>query len=300
MRNLCIFCIVLLSILFIQSCQIDDTTPNPKLRLPFENLDELFARQDIEADTFSVDASMDETINTSNGAEIIISAGSFEKSNETVDGIVTLITKELLKKSDMILLDKPSTSGNSILEYGGIVDFSAFQDNESVDLKNSISVTLPVNTQISNLGAMSHYNYNNGWTLVNNSPVDVNPGELTLQFDSEEHGWMCGGMETNFNEFTSVESSLYGYGTILTDIKGFIVLSDYNTVIKTNSDVNGVKVSKNNVPKGVEASIVILAMDHFTVFVGIETLTITDNLSIEIKMNEVAEEDLSDYLQLLD
>ena len=300
MKNLCIFCILLLPILIFPSCENDDVTPNPTLRLPFENLDELSARHYIEADTFSVDAMMDETINTSTGAKIIITAGSFEKSNETVDGIVSIVTKELLKKSDMILLDKPSTSGNSILEYGGVLDFSAYKDDESVDLKSSISVTLPVNDQISGLGSMAHYNHSNNWTMVNNSPVTVDPGELTLQFDSEEHGWMCGGKDTNFSEYTSVESSLYGYGTILTDIAGYVVLSDYNTVIKMNSDVNGVKVSKSGIPKGVEASIVIIAMDHFKVVVGIETLTITDNLSIEIKMNEVAEEDLSDYLQLLD
>jgi len=67
-----------------------------------------------------------------------------------------------------------------------------------------------------------------------------------------------------------------------------------------DSDVSGVNVSKSNIPKGVEVSIVVIAMDHFKLFVGIETLEVTNNLSIEIKMNQVSEVELADFLQTLD
>ncbi len=300
MKNLCILCGLMIHLLIVSSCQIDDTTPNPTLRLPFENLDELFARQDIPADTAVINASTNEMITTSSGAKMIIDAGSFKKNNVTVDGNVSVVTKELFQKSDMILLDKPSTSGNSILEYGGILVFNAFKDNESIDLQNAISVTLPVSNQVSALGDMSHYNRMGVWNLVNNSPVFVDVNDQTLQFDNQDNGWICGAMETNFNDLTTVEASVYGYGTILTDITGFLVLSDYNTVIKMDGDVSGVKVSKSNIPKGVEVSIVVIAMDNFKLFVGIETLEVTNNLSIEIKMNQVSEAELADFLQTLD
>jgi hypothetical protein len=290
---------VILSLLLIPACSIDDTTPNPPNRLPFENLNELFARQDIPAQTSIIDASTNETIITSSGGKINIAAGSFLKNNNPVVGNVTVKTQELSLKSNMILLDKPSTSGNSILEYGGILVFNAFKDSVAVDLQNPISVTLPVNDELSNLGDMNHYNRNGSWQQVNNSPVIVDVGEMTLQFDSEDSGWMCAAMATNFNDLTTVEASPYGYGTILTDIVGYVVLSDYNTVIKLNSDINGVKVNKSNIPKGIAACIVIIAMDHFQLFVGIETLEITSDLSIEIKMNKVTEQELPGFLQTL-
>jgi hypothetical protein len=135
---------------------------------------------------------------------------------------------------------------------------------------------------------------------VNNSPVDVDIDDLTLQFDTEDQGWMCGAMEPVFNDLTSVQASLHGYGTILTDIAGFIVLSDFNTVIKMDSDINGVKVSKSNIPKGIEASIVVIGMDHFKLFVSIETVQLSDNLSIEMNMNEVSEKDLPVVLEVID
>jgi hypothetical protein len=300
MKNLCILCFIILHILIIPSCNIDDTTPNPTLRLPFENLNELVARQDIEADTSEIDATIDETIVTSNGAKIIIEAGSFNKNNQPVGGNISIITKELLLKSQMVLLDKASTSSNSILEYGGIIDFNAFKDGEELDLQGVVSITLPVHNQVSTLGDMSHYKRPGAWMLVNNSPVDVDTNDQTLHFNADEQGWMCGAMDTNFNDLATVEASLFGFGTILTDITGYIVLSDFNTVIKMDSDVNGVKVSKSNIPKGMEVSIVILAMDHFKLFMGIETVQITDDLSIEIKMNEVTEAELPEALQILD
>ncbi len=300
MKNLCILYGVILLSLIIPSCAIDDTTPNTTLRLPFENLNEFFARQDISADTITIDASSDEIIITSNGGKLVINAGSFKKNNETVMGEVKVVTKELLKKSEMILLDKPSTSDNTILEYGGIIDFVAFKDYEPVNLQDVIEVTLPVNNQISSLGNMAHYKRNSNWMLVNNSPVDVNGVDMTLQFDTEDQGWMCGAQDPSLNDLTSVEVSLYGYGTILTDIVGFIVLSDYNTIIKMESDINGVKVSKSDVPKGVEASIVVIAMDHFKMVAGIEVMEIAENLSFEMKLDDITEKDLPNKLQMLD
>ena len=300
MKNLCILFSAILLLFIIPSCAIDDTTPNPTLRLPFENLNEFFARQDIAADTFNVDASIDETLISSNGAKLIIDSESFTNNNGTVDGNVIVITKELLKKSEMILLDKPSTMDNSILEYGGILDLNAFKDGEQLSLQKPISVTLPINNQVSGIGDMSHYSRDGSWMLVSNSPVDVNQVNMTMQFGTEKQGWMCGAMDPDLNDLTSVQAGLFGYGTILTDIVGFVVLSDYNTIIKMDSDINGVKVSKSGIPKGVEASIVVLAMDHFKLFVGIEVVDITDNLSIEIRMNNTSEEALPDILQILD
>ncbi len=290
---------MILPLVIVTSCSFDDTTPNPKERLPYENLDELFARQTLTGETKIIDASMDETIITSSGAKVSIEAGSFLKNNNPVVGNVSVVTRELMLKSDMILLDKPSTSGNSILEYGAILVFNAFKDSSGIDLQNPISVTLPINNQVSGLGDMNHYNRSGSWQQVNNSPVVVDAGEMTLQFDTEDNGWMCGAMQTNFNDLTTIEASPFGYGTILTDIAGFVILSDFNTVIKMDSDINGVKVSKSNIPKGVEASIVIIAMDHFQLFIGIETMDITTDLSLEIKMNEVTEQELPSVLQMI-
>jgi len=300
MKNLFVFCCLVLQLLFFSSCDIDDTTPNPKQRLPFENLNELFSRQDIDADHNTINASNNATITTSSGAKVVITAESFKKSNETIFGNVEIITKELFRKSDMILLNKPSTSNNTIFEYAGIIYFDAIQNNVGVDLQNPISVTLPIHDQVSGLENINHYNHMGTWMLVNNSQVDVDTNNLTLQFYSDDQGWMCGAMQSSFTNLTSATASPFGYGTILTDITGFVVLSDVNTVIKMDGDVNSIKVSKSNIPSGVEASFVIIAMDHFQLFVGIKTLEITDNLSIEIKMNETTEDGLAEFLQTLD
>ena len=302
MKNLCILCIACLPILIASSCQLkfDDTTPNPDLRLPFDNLDEYFSLQNVKSDTFAIDAMSDETLITWTGAKVLVNAGSFEKNNQPVDGNIKVVTQEMVRKSDMVLLNRPSTSGNTILEYGGTLDFRAFKNSESVDLTSTIEVTLPISNLLSTIGNFDHYKAQNDWTMVNNSPVTLDPGETVIQFDSDDHGWMCGALSASFNELTSFESSLYGFGTILTDIAGFIVLSDYNTVIKMESDIDAVRVSKSNVPKGLEANIVIIAMDNFKVFVGIKNVVLSENMSIEVKMDEIDENDLSGALEIID
>lgn len=300
MKKSHIFFSVLMLVVFVLSCKFDDTSPNPQLKLPYDNLDEFFAQQRLQADTFVINASADETILTANGAKLEIEAETFIKNNMPVDGNVSVVIRELLRKSEMVLLDRPSTASNTILEYGGIIVFNAFKDNEALALQKPVSATLPASEQLSSFGGMSHYSRSGTWMLVNNSDVVVDINEETLQFETENQGWMCAAMETNFNDLTTVQARPFGYGTILTDIAGFIVLSDFNTVVRMEGDMNGLKVSRANIPKGVQASIVIFAMDDFRLFAGIKNIEIGDNHSEDIRVNDVTDANLSVLLQELD
>ena len=100
---------------------------------------------------FSILANRDTTIICKEGTSIKIKANSFisEKSGIEVSGIVQLAVKEYYKISDIILSNLSTTSGNQILETGGMLHIVAKADNENCRIKqgNTIEIGFPSSTK---------------------------------------------------------------------------------------------------------------------------------------------------------
>lgn len=111
------------------------------------SVSDIYKHFDKQPQLFSIRANRDTTIICKEGTSIKIKANSFisEKSGKEVSGIVQVAVKEYYKMSDIILSNLSTTSGEKILETGGMLHISAKADNENCLIKqgNKLEIGFP-------------------------------------------------------------------------------------------------------------------------------------------------------------
>jgi len=132
------------------------TTPNQKsnsnIKLQSENtntLDDLFKKLDKIPQVFIFTGLKDTTFICDEGTKITIKAKTFvsEKTGKEITKKINFYIKEYYKLSDILLANLTTTSGNKILETGGMINISASSNNENCILKKgqSIEISFPTN-----------------------------------------------------------------------------------------------------------------------------------------------------------
>lgn len=121
------------------------SAPNPAgTVMPVSDIYKHFQKQ---PQLFSVWADRDTTIICKGGTVIKIKANSFisEKSGKEISGKIQILVKEYYKISDIMLSNLSTTSGNKILETGGMIHITAKSDNENCTIKqgNTIEIGFP-------------------------------------------------------------------------------------------------------------------------------------------------------------
>lgn len=137
---------------------------------------------------FSIQANRDTTIICMEGTSIKIEANSFisEKSGKEISGNVQLGVKEYYKLSDIILSNLSTTSGNKILETGGMLHLAATADNENCLIKqgSNLEIGFPYAEKKENM-ALFNGTWTNDkidWELTNSAPsVDIAVEEVPLR-----------------------------------------------------------------------------------------------------------------------
>ena len=98
---------------------------------------DVYKHFDKQPQIFSFQASKDTTIICKEGTSIRIKANSFisEKTGKEISGKVQIEVKEYYNISDIILSNLSTTSGNKILETGGMLHITATAENENCMIK---------------------------------------------------------------------------------------------------------------------------------------------------------------------
>ena len=101
------------------------------------SLADIYKLFDKMPEVFSIQADRDTTIICNEGTMIKIDANSFvaKKNGSEITGNVRVEVKEYYKMSDIILSNLTTTSGDKILETGGMIHISAAADNENCMIK---------------------------------------------------------------------------------------------------------------------------------------------------------------------
>lgn len=111
------------------------------------SLSDIYKHFDKKPQIFSIQANRDTTIICKEGTTIKIDANSFvvEKTGSEIAGNIQIAVKEFYKMSDIILSNITTTSGDKILETGGMIHISASADNENCMIKpgNNIEIGFP-------------------------------------------------------------------------------------------------------------------------------------------------------------
>jgi len=112
------------------------SSPPNKLEL-IDSLSDVYKYFDKQPQLFYIQAKRDTTIICIEGTTIKIKANSFksESTGKEISGIVQIAVKEYYKLSDMLLNNLSTTSGDRIIETGGMIHIAAMAENENCIIK---------------------------------------------------------------------------------------------------------------------------------------------------------------------
>jgi len=86
----------------------------------------IYSSDNIPAQLFSIDPSIDNIITSTNGTKIRIPKNSFlDSSGQTISGVVEIRLKEVFTKQDMVLGNLTTTFNGKPLETGGMIFIDA-------------------------------------------------------------------------------------------------------------------------------------------------------------------------------
>ena len=111
------------------------------------SLSDIYKQFEKQPQIFSFQASRDTFIVCKEGTSIKIKANTFisEKTGKEISGNVQIEVKEYYKLSDILLSNLSTSSGNAILETGGMIHIAASSDRENCIIKqgNEIEIGFP-------------------------------------------------------------------------------------------------------------------------------------------------------------
>lgn len=121
------------------------------------SVSDIYKHFDKQTQIFSIQTNRDTTIVCKEGTSIKIKANSFtsEKSGKEISGIVQLAVKEYYKISDIILSNLSTTSGDKILETGGMLHITVKAYNENCLIKqgSNIEIGFPYSNKKDNMAS---------------------------------------------------------------------------------------------------------------------------------------------------
>lgn len=146
MKTIKIQVLIALLCLGIASCKKDENqvAPNgpPTSQLSMKEMLEAYAEP---VQTFTVSASFSSAIETEDGAIITFPPGAFgDAQGNPVVGNVDVMVTEIYSKSEMMLSNKPTTSGGQFLSSGGEMKIEASQNGTELQLIEQATVQVRV------------------------------------------------------------------------------------------------------------------------------------------------------------
>ena len=132
------------------ACVLKYDPPVPPPPLPhlavdsFEGYDVFFQQFDKAPDVFTISNSTDTTIICQEGISIKIPANSFvlAESGDSVSGPIEIRAKEFYSIPDILMAALTTTSGDKMLETGGMIHIEAFSENQKLDLATGKSIDI--------------------------------------------------------------------------------------------------------------------------------------------------------------
>lgn len=140
-----------LSLMLFQACKKDRTTvviinpTNNTTKANKLNVLNTFSSAAPSLQTFTINAANGSWITGAKGSKFYFPANALlDASNNPVTGNVTIELKEYMNKADMLFSGVTVTSGNSLLESGGMFYIMAKQNGQELHLKNNVGFQMMV------------------------------------------------------------------------------------------------------------------------------------------------------------
>lgn len=150
------------------------------------SVSDIYKQFDKEPQLFSIQANCDTTIFCKEGTSVKIKANSFitEKTGNELSGEIQIAVKEYYKVDEIIQANLSTTSGNELLETGGMLHITARSKDENCILKqgSSIDIGFPYSNNKEDMALFSGEWINDkiNWTLLDNASSIGKTDEVAL------------------------------------------------------------------------------------------------------------------------
>lgn len=296
-----------------------DNYPSPTNDNTSSNILEQYTTEDnyVISQHFVFEAGKQAQITAQAGTVIVIEPNSFVNDNGTnYDGNIDLELKEVYNKKDMILSDRPSTAGDSILESGGEIYIDAKDANgNSLQLAKdkTIRVEVPCENPANDMKlfrgeelAKNEFD----WIESNDATSTIEPTDSMYLIYVNFLGWVnvdrytgncsgggCGGLVCGpykTNVILYYQGLNPGDSTIV-----YLIFPDHLSAVKAelHTGITSQFFKAKGIPIGTE--IIIFALTYsanYAYYMEEYVTTITENYSDTLKLKPVSETQVLNFL----
>lgn len=262
--------------------------------------------------TFQIDALRETVIRGKNGLSFHIPALAFENQwGDPVLGSIQVEIIELMKKSDIVLANRATISGNQLLETGGAFYFGARQNDRPLRLGTPVQATVPISDQVDHPAYMQLFGGQNrggafDWRLDpgRKSNLRMNTANQTFEVSIEQLGWI------NCDHYYRLRRQQHYHLHIepakhLEEQEVFLIYRTINTVAKLRPDDNGIFTFPSLLP--LPAVICSIGVAEGAFYQGFRTILKDPYevgsqqepqlLKLEVSMSPVLQEDIQTNLE---
>lgn len=279
-----------LFVFLFSACYTDDSSiPDPDV-LPFRSFTEFFEQSRAEKDTLTFNSEEVAVLTPIGGNSLTIPVEAFSE-----EGTLSIAFLEAENKSDFIFYDWPTQSGDNWLQTSEAMLVEAFKGQEAISNANDLEWELNLFEETATDG-LQIYSWNNDWNLESNIEIAENSSSVQFQGD-EGKGYVAA--KSIDSESVQLSVTPTAYGNIPNDMRVFIATKEGNTVLTLDSDVSTVTAS-GKVPKNVELHVIVMVMDFYRLDAGMETMTLNNDMSIELRLSKMTPVEMMEMIRAID
>jgi hypothetical protein len=200
-----------------------------------EEIQNIFSQFQKPFQKFNFDCNQEIIVKGEEGTIITIPRNTLvDQNNQVVKGIIEVQLKEFYKKSEMIMSDLHTMSGNNLLETGGMICLNLYKEGEELKLKNGEEVKIEMSSQGDN-GGMKTFNGQHQPSGINWVEKPSPMGQQVIEFNQDNDlGYQAYGDTVDKQKLAKIDQ------IILTSSKLGWINCDrfYKVANKTNLIVN--------------------------------------------------------------
>lgn len=301
-----VFGALALSLLVITSCKKEEVIPPPT---PTSNLGSYFTDNESDAiQTFTFDASVSQFFTGDAGIQVYMPANSFVYSNgNAVTGSITIELTEVLTVSEMIKLNKTTTSNGQILVSGGQLNLEASQNGNRLLLAPgmALNVSVPVSSADPQMALFTGNQMTDGDILWTSSVNDTDQQDSVIitqdssggtwynfDFNNDSLGWInCDYWWNTGQTQTTVTANMdtvYNF----TNTACYLVFPNINSVVSMYNFSTPGQFTTSNIPINQTATFVCISEIDDVYYSAFVTTTLTNGHVENINMTQTTLADI--------
>ena len=228
-----------------------------------------------QTDMFLINPGTVNTYNAAGGLSVQIIPGMLSNNGQQTTGLVSIESRLLLSKGDLIRADKPTVSNGRVLVSGGVMYIKIYQNGSALTVSPSMPLMLeyPGNPLDQSMGLFygdssvaSTFNWLPAQDSISN-PVQI--FGLNYRIYTSQLGWInCDKFYDTTNITQTKLALVLPSNYTNANSAAFVVFKNKRTVIELYGDAGTMQFRSGSLPAGEEITVVVISMQGNDYFYG--------------------------------